>query len=131
MPEESSITTARLPIIGPMPPSHYWLWILALLTWGVGDLATTIVAIETGAGYETVALWAILFAELGPLGYVANAIGKLLILGAIGAVYRRFPAFGGLDRNPFRAALPATVAAVGLWLTVTNAQVILGGAGGR
>lgn len=91
------------------------LWTVALLGYGVGDLATTLIGLATGRGAEAGPVAAELVAEFGLLALVAL---KLSSLATFYLTWR-------LVAWPFRVAVPLAVAGVGLVVTVWNVVVLL------
>ena len=109
------------------------LWIVAILTWGVGDLATT------WAGYQTAyAVEATPFVDgvIERWGHAGHAGVKAVVLTLGYLYYRRLPLVlalhAGVDEERTRAvllAIPLAFIAVGVGLTLANLEVLL--AGGR
>jgi hypothetical protein len=92
-----------------------WLWIVVLLGYGAGDLATTLVGLRAGRASEAGPVAAAVVSEFGLLSLV---VLKLATLGAFYLAWR-------LLAWPTRAAIPLAVAGVGVFVTVWNVTVLL------
>jgi len=90
-------------------------WVLAVASYGVGDLATTLVGLSAGRGAEAGPLAAELLARFGLAGIV------LLKLVSLGCFY----ALWGVAPDPGRVAVPLALTAVGVGVTVWNVVVLL------
>ena len=109
------------------------LWIVAILAWGVGDLATT------WAGYQTAhAVEATPFVHevIGRWGHAGHAAVKAVVLALGYLYYRRLPLVlelhAGVDEERTRAvllAIPLAFIAVGTALTLGTLDALL--VGGR
>lgn len=95
-------------------------WVAAVLLYGFGDTGTTIVSLELG-GLEASPVPRMFLEALGYAGLVLN---KALVIGLCWLVWRFYPSVGGIGPDPFRLAVPALLAARGVWLVVHNAGVI-------
>lgn len=91
------------------------LWVIVLLGYGVGDLATTLVGLWTGRGAEAGPVAALLVAEFG---IPALVVLKLVTLGTFYLCWR-------LIAWPLRVAVPLAVALVGVGVTAWNVFVLL------
>jgi len=108
------------------------LWVVAVLAWGVGDMVTTHYALATvPAAYESTPAVAAVLEIAGIYGHAAFK-SFWLALGYL--YYRRVPrAAAELTETPASVvrwvmlALPAAFASAGIWLTLTNLDVILSG----
>lgn len=94
-----------------------WLWVAAVLFWGVGDYVTTIISLEGGFGYETTEIVAYLIAEYGQLAHLGFNVAMFC---GLALVWRALP-------RPFRIAVPVAFAVAGAILTIGNLQVIAAG----
>ncbi len=92
------------------------LWLAALLLYGLGDGATTLVGMELAGVAEVGALAAPAIDRFGPLGLV----GLKLLLFAVAALLWR------VLRTPGRVAVPVALAGVGGVVTTWNLLVITG-----
>jgi hypothetical protein len=90
---------------------------MAVLFWGVGDYATTVVSMRYGVGYESTPGVAIIIREFGHLGHLGF---KLAMFAAFAVIWRLLP-------RPFRIAVPVGFAVAGAVLSVGNLQVIAAG----
>ena len=95
-------------------------WAAAVVFYAVGDTSTTIVSLELG-GLEAspVPRW-----FLETMGYAGLVLNKALVVGACWLVWRFYPSVGGIGPDPFRLAIPALMAARGVWLVANNLSVI-------
>ena len=108
------------------------LWAVAVLAWGVGDMVTTHYALATvPTAYESTPAVAAVLEVAGVAGHVGFK-SFWLALGYL--YYRRVPrAAEQLTETPTSVvqwvmlALPAAFASAGVWLTLTNLDVILSG----
>ncbi|RQG98087.1 hypothetical protein EA473_00860 [Natrarchaeobius chitinivorans] len=93
------------------------LWTLAVLTYGVGDLATTIVGLrydELEEGNSGARLL---------LGDPPSAVRFGLFKAALfGFCYAGYVALGGFE---FRVLFPAAISAVGIYAVVNNVRAIV------
>lgn len=97
------------------PRRQLWLWVLALLLYGVGDTATTIVGVETGH-----------VAEAGPIasGVIARYGGNAMVALKVVVFGGFYAAWRWLD-TPGRVAIPTALSLVGAVVTGWNALVLL------
>jgi hypothetical protein len=105
------------------------LWTLAILAWGVGDLATT------WAGYQTMhAVEATPFVDtvIERWGHAGHAGVKALAFGLAWIYYQRLPVVAAahldVDEDRVRGvclAIPLAFVLAGGWLTLTNLDAIL------
>lgn len=91
-----------------------WLWVVAVVTYGVGDTATTLVGLTSGRVTEAGPIAATLVGSYGPLGFVALKLGTLALF---------FVAWYAL-RSPSRAAVPLAVAVAGAIISGWNIVVL-------
>jgi len=101
--------------LGPARERSRSVWLLAVLTYGVGDSLTTVVG-TAGASA----------AEAGPLAAAfldAWGVGGLLLLK--GLVLAAFYALWRALDTPGRVAVPLSLAAVGTAVTAWNLSVLL------
>jgi hypothetical protein len=91
------------------------LWVGGLLTYGVTDLATTVVGLSLGLGSEAGPLASVAVARWGLPGLVAL---KLLTLLAFYLLWR-------VVRTPGRVAVPLALLTVGVAVTLSNLAVLL------
>lgn len=104
--------------VEPLRRSQPQLWVLALLTFGLGDVTTTWVGIQVGG-----------VSEVGPLttpmlqrhGIAAMVALKVVVFGGGYAAWRVLP-------SPQRVGVPLGVAIVGVAITCWNAAVLLAAA---
>lgn len=90
-------------------------WVLALLLFVVGDMATTAVGLQLGAiELNPGGVW--LLETLGVLP--GMVVGKAAVLGVTWAFYSRMATF-------HRIAIPATIAALGAAIVGMNGYVVL------
>lgn len=109
VPESSGSDIARLAL------RERALWAVALLGYGVGDLATTLVGLSTGRGAEAGPVAAELVAAFGLPALVVLKLSSFL------AFYLSWR----LLARPFRVAVPLAVAGVGVVVTGWNVVVLL------
>lgn len=91
------------------------LWVVVLLSYGVGDLLTTLVGLSTGRGAEAGPVAAELVAEFG------LPVLVVLKLASIGAFYLLWRLLGW----PARVAVPMGVAGTGVFVTAWNVVVLV------
>lgn len=91
------------------------LWVLAVVSYGFGDLVTTLVGLAAGRGSEAGPLAAGLFGRFGLLGIV---LLKLASLAVFYLLWRVGP-------KPGRVAVPLALSAVGVTVTAWNVSVLL------
>jgi hypothetical protein len=103
--------TSAVPIVGG---NDRWIWIAALLLYGVGDTVTTFWGLSTGSVAEAGAVAGPLMESYGPY---ALLVIKL-------AVFSAFYFVWGLLRTPGRVAVPFALALVGGLVTAWNLLVI-------
>lgn len=115
-----------LPGLGSVPAGHGGVWAFCGLSWVLGDPASTVLALETGAGQEAnETVQAVLEAVgYGPVGYAALFGMKLASLVPLVVIYRLWPDVG-LDRNLVRHLAPAIPAAWGFALTASNLLLVV------
>lgn len=93
-----------------------WIWIAAVLLYGIGDTATTFWGLSTGG-----------VSEAGPIASpLIEAYGRFALVGIKAAVFSAFYAGWWLLRTPGRIAVPFALAFVGAVVTVWNLLVITG-----
>lgn len=92
------------------------LWLAALCTYGVGDLATTFLGLATNRGAEAGPIAA---AFVGSHGYPGLVLLKLLTFGFFYLVWR-------LAHTRGKIAVPLAVTVVGVAVTGWNTYVLLG-----
>ena len=90
-------------------------WLIALASYGVGDLATTLVGLATGRGSEAGPLAASLLGRFGLPGIILLKLVSLLM----------FYLLWVLAPEPGRVAVPLALVAVGVGVTVLNPWVLL------
>ncbi|MFC7177012.1 hypothetical protein [Halosegnis marinus] len=91
------------------------LWLLALASYGLGDLATTLVGLAAGRGAEAGPLAAGLLGRYGLAGIVLLKLGSLAVFALL---WRVAP-------NPGRVAIPLALSVVGVGVTAWNVFVLL------
>ncbi len=91
------------------------VWLVALVTYGIGDTITTLLGLRVDAVSEAGPVMGPVIEAYGPVGLV---FAKLAMFVAFGAVWR-------LVRPPGRVAVPLALAIVGVVVTGWNAVVIL------
>lgn len=94
--------------------SRRWLWVVALVCYGLGDAATTAVGLQYGSVAEVGPLAAALIGRHSLGGLVAL---KLVTFGVAYAVWH-------VLRTPSRDAIPLALAVVGVAVTLWNLAVI-------
>ena len=95
-------------------PGETWIWIFAVLTFGIGDVVTTSVGQSLGL-WEANPIFRTLF-EYAPVPVVISAgLGAQLLLGAWLA--SRVP-------YPLRLVIPIVFSVIGVYIVVTNCQAI-------
>lgn len=101
----------------PDPPANAerWLWVVAILTYGVGDTATTLVGLETGSVAEAGPVAGNLVGAYGAPGFLLLKLGTLALFFAAWYVLR----------SPSRTAVPLAVAVAGTIITAWNLFVLL------
>lgn len=90
------------------------LWVLAVLFYGVGDLATTLVGFQQPAVAEVGVLAAALSAH-GAAGFVALKTASFLLFGLFWVVIP----------DPYRIGIPLGLAVLGAVVTAWNTVVLL------
>lgn len=108
----------RQSVVG-LDRGSFHAWAQALLWFGIGDLATSIVGIQTSLARESVPFVATLIGEYGLV-----AVIPVKVLGFAIAITG-----WKLTPEPYAIAIPISLAIVGLSLTGWNAYVILSGLG--
>lgn len=98
----------RAPSVGTV------LWVLAVLAFGAGDLATTLMGLNVAGVTEVGPVAGPLFSSLGPAGVVAL---KLVSLVGFYGIWRLIP-------HPHAVGVPLGLAAVGIVVTCWNLVVI-------
>lgn len=94
-----------------------YLWVLAALSYGLGDTATTL----WGVSARDVA-------EAGPVaGPVMNEYGAVSFLGVKIGTFLLFYGVWSVLRTPGRAAVPLALVVVGTFVTGWNLAVLLTG----
>jgi hypothetical protein len=102
-----------VPVVGG---NDRWVWIAALLLYGVGDTVTTLWGLSTGG-----------VAEAGPVARpLIEAYGHSALVGIKAVVFPAFYAVWRLLRTPGRVAVPFALAVVGAVVTGWNLLVIAG-----
>jgi hypothetical protein len=121
-------TLERQPRLSRLQLADYlcpYFWTLAALTYGLGDLVTTLVGYQTPSVVENVPITHWFWETGGPLGLLAM---KLLILGSLYSIYRNGPRVLedqlGVDIRPLQYAIPVGCIHAGALLTVTNLQAL-------
>lgn len=100
------------------------LWAAAIVWWGLGDLATTHMLWQT-PGFEEQSHTVGAILTVG--GTPAHALWKGVMLGSLAVYYRHAPAVPWCPERydrAYRYTIPAGVAAVGMYLTVSNYALI-------
>ncbi len=90
-------------------------WLIALASYGLGDLVTTLVGLAAGRGSEAGPLAASLLGRFGLLGIVLLKLTSLLV----------FYLLWALGPEPGRVAVPLALVVVGVGVTVWNLWVLL------
>lgn len=93
------------------------LWGLALLSFGLGDLATSLVGISLGMAREASPIIAPLVADFG-LPVLVLAKGSMLALSYLG---------WSVTPTPYDSAIPLGLVAIGVPVTVWNTYIIVMG----
>jgi hypothetical protein len=107
--------TGSLPLELVEPPVG--LWLLALLFFGIGDLLTTALGMSIGVSTEANPLVAVLVDRYG----IAVLLPlKVVFLGGFYLAWKQLPL-------PYPTVVPATLAALGIVVTVWNAGILLMG----
>ncbi|WP_256028312.1 DUF5658 family protein [Natronomonas aquatica] len=102
-----------VPVVGG---NDRWVWIAALLLYGVGDTVTTLWGLSTGG-----------VTEAGPVAKpLIAAYGHAAILGIKTVVFPSFYLVWRALRTPGRIAVPFALAVVGAVVTAWNLLVIVG-----
>ena len=127
-------------IVPTVPDAPEWLgrrlWVLAVLTWGVGDWLTTFLGMASGRSTEGNRIVAEVIAGYGHLGHLG---WKVLTIGLAFGIYRQLgigdtwalvrEATRYLERievnDWLRLALPLALILAGLLLTLSNLVVIV------
>ncbi|MDZ7746886.1 MAG: hypothetical protein U5K28_10400 [Halobacteriales archaeon] len=91
------------------------IWLVAVASYGVGDLLTTLVGLALGRGSEVGPAAAAALAFAGPVGIV---VLKLVSLAAFYGLWRIAP-------EPGRVAIPLALAMVGTVVTMWNSYVLV------
>lgn len=100
-----------VPILGG---NDRWIWIAAILLYGVGDTVTTFWGLSTGG-----------VAEAGPIARpLIETYGRLALVGIKAIVFPAFYLIWRLLRTPGRVAVPFALAFVGAVVSVWNLLVI-------
>lgn len=97
------------------PTAERWLWVVAVLTYGVGDTATTLVGLESGSVAEAGPVAGSLIGAYGAPGFLLLKLCTLALF---------FAAWYAL-RSPSRAAVPLAVAVAGTLITAWNLFVLV------
>jgi hypothetical protein len=90
-------------------------WLLALASYGLGDLATTLVGLAAGRGNEAGPLAASLLGRFGLLGIVLLKLASLL----------GFYVLWVVAPEPGRVAVPLALSVVGIGVTAWNFWVLV------
>ena len=93
------------------------LWLLALLFFGIGDLLTTAVGLSIGTSTEANPVVAMLVERYG---IVVLLPLKVAFLGGFYIAWEQLPL-------PYPSVVPATLAVLGIVVTVWNAGILLVG----
>lgn len=99
------------------PPLHLYAWVWGVLTFGVGDLVTTGVAIAKYGAVESNPLPAMVLDAWGSSGFVALVALKLVAFGVCYAVYRSGPPL-------YRTGVPLGLAVLGTVIVAWNLGII-------
>jgi hypothetical protein len=97
------------------------LWALAVFLYAAGDTGTTIVSLELG-GIEAAPVAA---AFLDALGYPGLVVNKALVVALCYVCWKHYPDPFDVGVRPYRAVIPALMAARGAWLVANNVAVII------
>jgi hypothetical protein len=100
--------------VGALRGRQRTVWLLALLAYGVGDLATTVVGLSFGRAAEAGPLAAESLARGGFPGLVALKLATLL----------GFYLLWRVASTPGRVAIPLALAVVGVGVTLWNLSVL-------
>jgi len=104
------------PASGDGPRHQRLLWGGALALYGVGDTATTVWGVSTGAAVEAGVVAGPMMAAYGTVGLLAV---KLVVFAAFYGAWR-------LLRGPGRTAVPAALVVVGGTVSLWNVAVLAG-----
>jgi hypothetical protein len=102
--------------VGALRDRQGALWVAGVLTYGITDVATTVVGLSLGLAAEAGPLASVAVDRWGFAGLVAL---KLLTLAAFYLLWRRI-------RTPGRVAVPLALLTVGVGVTLSNLVVIAG-----
>lgn len=95
--------------------AHLRVWVVAVLFFGIGDVATTTI----GLGFESIEEVGILTAPLiDQYGLGAMVVLKVAVFAACFAFWRYMP-------RPQRVGIPLGLAILGVWVTGWNMQMVL------
>lgn len=92
-----------------------YLWIGALVVFGIGDLVTTVCGIRYFGLRETNPVVVRLAGPEPPI--VASVVFKAVVLGIAGACYL---AVKGAIGNPYAVSIPLVLLGIGTWATHAN-----------
>ena len=100
-----------------LPAVDLGWWLLAVLCYGVGDYATTVVAVRRYAVVEANPVVSrLLSRQPGPIGF---AVLKLATLAAT------FAGYLVIADSPIAVGIPIVVAAIGALVTLSNLRAII------
>jgi len=102
-------------LLEPLWPARLVLWVGAVLFFGIGDLATTVVGLATPGVSEQSPIAALLIPRHG-IGALAGL--KLLVFGVYYLLWRFLP-------RPYAVVIPGVLTALGVLVTGWNLQVLL------
>lgn len=98
----------------PLPTPHRNLWLVAILTFGIGDVVTTSVGLRHQGVHELHPISERILGVAGPAGMVAT---KLLLFILAYAAYRASP-------RDVRIGIPIGLVLLGSLVVVNNLRVI-------
>jgi len=99
-----------------LPAVDLGWWLLAVLCYGIGDYATTVVAVQRYAVVESNPVVShLLSRQPGPIGFAAL---KLATLAAT------FAGYLVIADSPIAVGIPIAVAAIGVVVTLSNLRAI-------
>lgn len=94
---------------------HWWL--VAVLFYGIGDYVTTVVAVRRADVVEAnPAVTALLSEQPSPLGFAVLKAGALIVC---------FLGFLAIADTPLAVGVPAGIAVLGLFVTLSNVRTIV------
>lgn len=115
-----SIAVERVSVRSRYDAVAFALWTLVFGLYGLGDTGLTTVVLELG-GFEASPVAQVF---VNTAGYAGLVVQKALAVGVLWAIWRYYPAVGGLSRDPWRLVVPAIAAVRGAQLVLLHLQHI-------